>query len=301
LKSGKTTLASQFPNALLLATEKGYNAIPGINVADVPNYLEFKKAVKQLEDPEVKKMFDTVVIDTYSLLYKRAEKFILNREGVDKLADVPYGAAYGMVSSLVEDDLIKITQMGYGLVLICHAKTSTVSDGAVAVTTIEPDLDKRANKVANRLVDATICLYNDGESRKLYPRDYTIQKGPETIVVRAGNRFPTLDKPIALGYEPLVNAIAESMNSMGTKLIDKKVEAAAVEEKKELDFNAIVNEIGTIAKGLYVKDQNEGSSLMKEYKAIVEDYLGTGKGVKDASEAQVEILDSILSELKAKF
>ena len=29
-KTGKTTLATQMPSALLLAFEKGYNAIPGI-------------------------------------------------------------------------------------------------------------------------------------------------------------------------------------------------------------------------------------------------------------------------------
>lgn len=29
-KTGKTTLASQMPNSLLIAWEKGYNAIPGI-------------------------------------------------------------------------------------------------------------------------------------------------------------------------------------------------------------------------------------------------------------------------------
>ena len=29
-KSGKTTIASKFPKALLLAFEKGYNALPGV-------------------------------------------------------------------------------------------------------------------------------------------------------------------------------------------------------------------------------------------------------------------------------
>ena len=34
-KTGKTTLASQAEKALLLATEKGYNAIPGIIAQDI--------------------------------------------------------------------------------------------------------------------------------------------------------------------------------------------------------------------------------------------------------------------------
>ena len=34
-KVGKTTLASQMPKPLLLAFERGYNAIPGLMVQDV--------------------------------------------------------------------------------------------------------------------------------------------------------------------------------------------------------------------------------------------------------------------------
>ena len=34
-KTGKTTLATQMPSALLLAFERGYNAIPGIIAQDV--------------------------------------------------------------------------------------------------------------------------------------------------------------------------------------------------------------------------------------------------------------------------
>ena len=34
-KTGKTTLATQMPNALLLAFERGYNALPGVIAQDI--------------------------------------------------------------------------------------------------------------------------------------------------------------------------------------------------------------------------------------------------------------------------
>lgn len=34
-KTGKTTLAAQMPKALLVAFEKGYNALPGVQPVDV--------------------------------------------------------------------------------------------------------------------------------------------------------------------------------------------------------------------------------------------------------------------------
>jgi len=41
-KVGKTTLATQMPNALLLAFERGYNAIPGVMAQDVNTWGEMK-------------------------------------------------------------------------------------------------------------------------------------------------------------------------------------------------------------------------------------------------------------------
>ena len=53
-KSGKTTAAYSFPNSLLIAFEKGYNAIGGIRAADVTRWSDFKTILRQLEKPEAR-------------------------------------------------------------------------------------------------------------------------------------------------------------------------------------------------------------------------------------------------------
>ena len=53
-KSGKTTTASKFPNSLLLAFEKGYNAIPGVMAQPINSWSEFRQVLRQLKNDEVK-------------------------------------------------------------------------------------------------------------------------------------------------------------------------------------------------------------------------------------------------------
>lgn len=59
-KSGKTTIATKFPRHLLLAFEKGYNAIPGAMAQPINSWSEFRKVLRQLKDEKVKEKFETV-------------------------------------------------------------------------------------------------------------------------------------------------------------------------------------------------------------------------------------------------
>ena len=88
---GKTTLASQMDRALLLAAERGYNAIPGIMAQDITSWSEMKQVVRELKKPEVKETFKSICIDTIDLMADYCEKYICNREGVEKLGDIPWG------------------------------------------------------------------------------------------------------------------------------------------------------------------------------------------------------------------
>lgn len=53
-KTGKTTLATQMPGAILLAFEKGYNALPGVMAQDITSWGEMKQVYRELKKPAVK-------------------------------------------------------------------------------------------------------------------------------------------------------------------------------------------------------------------------------------------------------
>ena len=96
---GKTTTASKFPNSLLLAFEKGYNALAGVYAQPINSWSEFRKVLRQLKDESVKEKFSTIIIDTLDIAYDYCEKYICanaprSKEqgggfGVDSISDIP--------------------------------------------------------------------------------------------------------------------------------------------------------------------------------------------------------------------
>ena len=56
-KTGKTTLAAQMNGALLLAFERGYNALPGVVAQDITSWAEMRSVYRELKKPEVKAVY----------------------------------------------------------------------------------------------------------------------------------------------------------------------------------------------------------------------------------------------------
>ena len=115
-KSGKTTTASQFPGALVLAFEKGYLTIPGIMAKDINSWGEFRKTLRELDDPDVKNAFQTIVIDTADIAYGYCEKYVCSqasdaKNSYENIADIPFGKGYKMAQAEFDVCIRKILQM----------------------------------------------------------------------------------------------------------------------------------------------------------------------------------------------
>lgn len=121
----------------------GYGAISGVKAADVTKWSQFKQILKQLETPQAKEMYETVIIDTVAIAYTLVEQYVCQQNGVQKIADIAFGAGYGAVKKEFEDSLRKVTQLGYGLVLIAHSATriEKTADGS-EIEVISPELPK---------------------------------------------------------------------------------------------------------------------------------------------------------------
>ena len=78
-KVGKTSLACQFPKNLLLGFEHGWNAIGGAKATDITKWTDFKLVLRQLEKPEAKQMYETIIIDTITIAWDLCEQFICAR------------------------------------------------------------------------------------------------------------------------------------------------------------------------------------------------------------------------------
>lgn len=226
-KCGKTSFAAEIPDNLIFSFEVGTNALSGIYVQRITKWSDFKLAIKQLEKPEVHEKFKTITIDTMSIAYSLAEKFICAQNGAQSIGDVPYGKGYGLVKTEVEETLRKISMLGYGIILIAHSarRIEKQSDDS-EIEFFSPALDKRCYEIVNQLVDVIayidVRFEPDGSSsRWLYTR--------RTPTVMAGSRWKYLDAKIPFGYQELVDAISRAIDR------SEKEDGAVVVEERPMD------------------------------------------------------------------
>lgn len=291
-KVGKTTLASHFPKNLLVAFEKGYNAIDGVRAVDINRWADFKLVLRQLEQPNARAMYDTVTIDTTTIAYEMCEQFICAQNGVQSVADIPWGQGYSATKKEFENCLRKITMLGYGLVLISHIEIRKEKiDDDHEREILAPSMPKRCYEVVNQIVDiigyiATEWQEDGSSERWLYTR--------QTPTVMAGSRFKYLAPKIKLGYDELVKAINDAIDKQreldGATVVDKT--ETKVEEK--LDFDKIRDEAQIIWGNLVGKDPANADKILKK----VEMTFGHKVKLSEITEDQVDLFNLVLLDMR---
>lgn len=291
-KTGKTTMASRFPKNLLIAFEKGYNAIDGIKAQDINRWSEFKQVLKQLEKPEAHEMYDTITIDTTTIAYEMCEQFVCSQNGVQSIRDIPWGQGWNLVKKEFESCLRKITMMGYGLVLISHIETrkeKTSDDSEIEIQA--PSMPKRCYEVVNQIVDIIGYIAtewdDDGNSQRyLYTR--------QTPTAMAGSRFPYLAPKIKLGYNELVDAINKAIDEQRDKDGAKVVDKLEAKQEEELDFDEIRAEAARLWEQLVNEDPANAEKILKK----VEMNFGRKLKLSEITEDQKEPFFLVLLEMR---
>lgn len=290
-KSGKTTAAAQFPKALLCAFERGYNAIGGIRAQDIVKWSDFKMVLRQLEKPEAHASFETIIIDTISIAWDLCEQYICAQNSVQKISDIEWGGGYIACKKEFESTLRKITQLGYGVVLIAHNATriEKTADGS-EVEIISPELPKRAAEICNGIVDIIGYIgneYKDGENHRwLYTR--------ETPTLFAGSRFKYLAPKIKFGYQELVDAIGDAIEKA------EQLDGVVVVDKQEriIEQNRAFEEISEEARDLWNKlvaiDPDNAKKILKKVEII----FGRPMRLSEINEDQCDLYELVVLDMK---
>lgn len=305
----KTTIATKFPRHLLLAFEKGYNAIPGAMAQPINTWAEFRKVLRQLKDEKVKEQFETVIIDTADIAYDLCEKYICANAkrpdggfGVDSVSDIPFGKGYTLVAKEYDECLRSIIQMDYGLVLISHSVDKTFKDEqGQEYNQIVPTLGNKPRAIVSRMCDII------GYSRSVQDEEgktstKLFMRGTPRYI--AGSRFKYTPDYIDFNYQSLVDAIGmaidKQMEEDGSEYFTDERSNLYKDTRAELDFDELLNSFNTIVNDLIMQKSNEE---FKEYwqpriVQITDRYLGKGMKVSQCSRDQVEALDLIVTDLK---
>ena len=298
-KTGKTTIACQFPGVLLLAFEKGYSTIGGVLAQPINSWSEFKKLFVEFKDPAVKERYQTIVIDTADIAYSYCEKYICTRESDAKhsyqnVADIPYGKGYSMAMDEFDECIRKILQLGYGLVIISHDQDKTMkNENGEEYNQIIPTLDKRARLVCERTCDIIG-----------YCREVEDQEGHKTVRMFmretsryvAGSRFKYTPDSIELSYDNLVKAIADAIDEQ--ERVSKGTTTDSYSnlhtDDIEYDFPALMKEVQQTVGAL----MSGHPEMEHKIVSIVDKHLGKGKKVSDCTPDQAALVDLILYDLK---
>ena len=294
-KTGKTTLASKMPGGLLLAFERGYNAIPGIMAQDITTWGEMKQVVRDLKKPEVQSIFKSIIVDTVDIAGALCEKYICSQNAVDKLSDIPYGQGWTKVKKEFEETFRTITQLGYALVFISHAKDKTFKrKDNTEYNQIVPSCPSSYNEIAKNMADlfGYAEKYTEDNIAKVRLVLRSIDNSADT-----GCRFRYIVPSIEFDYDNLVKALNDAIDKEAAETGNKFITNDRISLVTEVayDYDALMNEFAQITGELMNKNSTYYNPRITQ---VIDKYLGKGKKVSETTMDQAEFIYLIVSELR---
>ena len=295
-KVGKTTLCSKFPKTLIIAFERGYNALPGVMVQDVTRWSEFKEVIRELKKPEVKETFQTIVIDTVDVAGSLCEKYICNQLGIDNIGDGGWtNNGWSKYKKELEDCFRTITQLGYALVCISHDKDKVFKrkDGSEYNQTV-PTAQNSLNTIVRDMADLYLYAAIDEQTKQ---RKLIIRSLDGTV--DCGSRFKYMVNEVPLDYDALINALNEAIDKEAKENDNKFVteeRTQPIVEEEPYDYYNLMNEFNELIQKLMSENQTNAMKIT----AIVDKYLGKGKKVSDSTPSQVDLIHLIVEEIKSE-
>lgn len=270
-----------------------YNALPGVMAQDVTTWGEMKQVVRELKDPEVKEQFATIVVDTVDIAAQLCEKYICSQLGVENIGDGGWTTnGWSKVKREWENVFRAISMEGYALIFISHDKDKkfTREDGT-EFNKIVPSCTNTYNEIIKNMVD--IEAYID------------IRNGERVLVLRSPDdsvecksRFAQIAAEIPFSYDNLVDALNKAINAeaemTGKKFITN--EKVKVTEEPVYDYDALMAEFQKVVTELMEKDKAGNGPKITD---IVNKVLGRGKKFTEATPDQVDLMNLVVSELKA--
>ena len=115
--SGKTYLAKQFPNPIILNTDGNAKKIdtPSIEIKDFETFI---KVVSELET--TKHTYETLIIDLIDDIETMLINMICKSAGVEALADIGFGKGFAKFNSVWKNLMMRLSQLPIKVIFISH-------------------------------------------------------------------------------------------------------------------------------------------------------------------------------------
>ena len=287
-KTGKTTLATQMPDAILLAFQKGYNTLPGVMAQDITSWGEMKQVYRELKKPEVKSKFKSIIVDTIDIAADMCQKYICDQNGITTLGELGFGKGWTFFKNQFSLVFRGLTQLGYAVVFIGHDKEVLDDNGN---RTIRPALTNSTRTIISGMADIIGYAHQD----KNYAQSVLTIRCPDDSI-ECGARFKYIKSEFPMSYDNLVQELEIAIQKEAAEHDNKYItnEAQRVTKAPEYDFTTLQKEFKGLVEALMEEDEANANKIT----ATVEHYLGKGKKASEITPYQAEFLALINEDLR---
>ena len=296
-KIGKSTFGARMPKPLLLAFERGYNAIPGVIAQDITSWGEMKQVMRELKKPEVQENFKSIVVDTIDIAADFAQKYVCNQLGIENIGDGGWTTnGWAKYKKEFEDVFRTLAQLGYAIVFISHDKEKTIKpQNGTEYQQIGSSMQSSALSIIENMADIIGYAHPKVNPDGTTQRVLTLRSLDNSI--RCGCRFRYIEPEISFSYEALTKALQEAINKEALENNGQYVtnERQTISIAKEYDFDALMKEFSEIAGKLMETASAVNGPKITE---IISKYLGKGKKISEATREQAELVYLIVQEIK---
>ena len=295
-KCGKTTFGSQMPGALLLAFERGYNALPGVIAQDITTWGEMKQVVRELKKPEVKERFKSLIVDTADIAADCCQKYMCNQLGIENIGDGGWSVnGWAKYKKEFEDTFRTLTQLGYAVVFISHDKEKTIA----------PQNAKEYQQIGSSMQSSALSIIENMSDIIGYAHPKMTENGTRMVLtlrsndnsIRCGCRFKHIRPEIDFNYRALTEALNEAIDreaaETNNQFVTNERQAAIIVQ--EYDYDVLMAEFQEIAGQLMERAAATNGPKITQ---IIEKYLGKGKKITETTRDQAEFVYLIVNEIK---
>ncbi len=155
--SGKTYLARQFPNPILLNTDGNATKVdtPSVNIT---SFTQFCQIIDELEKGN--HTFETVIIDLVDDIELLMINHICETNKKESLADIPFGKGFSTATSIWKNMMMNLAKSKYNIVFISHLVETLENGNQIS----KPSLPAKALNVCLGRCDLQIQTIKMGNS-----------------------------------------------------------------------------------------------------------------------------------------
>ena len=240
---GKSFLASQFPNPIVLNTDGNAeaNTVPSVqlrNIKDTNGKIK-RSVIDQLDKlitalQTEKHTYETVVLDVIDDIVVMIEQYICDREDVETLGDIPYGKGYAAFTNIFQQMVIELKSLPMNVIYI--SRNATKMEGQTEIDI--PSLKEKHQNIVNGNCDLSIQCKKVGKNyirvakarRKDYMRDQVDDKAILKILDSITGVFGKSPKTTKKQQDEIVKEINKKEDILATQESEVKPSDDPVQE-----------------------------------------------------------------------